>query len=521
MRQPRRTGTHSRPPDASRTDEELEKRLFHLKTLYEISREISTAGDMRSIGNTLLMMVMGTLGVERGVLALFDMPEPRVTLCIHRGGEDDVGPILADAAASGTIAGLCGSADDVVYEHADGSGILAALGLRVWIPCAVNGSLVGGLGLGPKLTEEPYTDDDGELLTTLVNQAAIALRNAAAHEQIVRYANELAATLRRVQTLESMKMNLAKFVPRAVQALIEASPDAPLFDKHESDVSVLFADITGYTRLSAQLELERINQLVEVYFGAFLDEIVRHGGDVNETAGDGLMVIFQDSDPSAHAAAAVRAGLAIQRRTEEINGTLEGFFEPIQMHVGVNSGVAAVGVTKIEGAAGVRWTYTASGSTTNLASRLAGLGGGGHVLASDETRRRLGPEFLAEDMGLQLLKNVAQPVRAFRVTLSGQEMPRGGELFAERRRHPRRPVAWPARLWLGDQWIDVAVVNASLYGLCVAANSSDAGELLEPGKAYRLELYAGAEVPFSCSVAIRHIGGRGYGMEAADPCPLG
>jgi class 3 adenylate cyclase len=506
--------------DARQTEQELEKRLFHLKTLYEVSRELSAAGDMRAISNTLLMMVMGTLGVERGVFALFDVPEPRLALAIGRGGEDDVTATLTDAAASGIVTALCANSVGPIHEPADRSGVLTALGLRVWIPFTVNGGLVGGLGLGPKLTEEPYTADDAELLTTLVNQAAVALRNAAAHEQIVRYANELAATLRRVQTLESMKMNLAKFVPRAVQALIEESPDAPLLDKHEADVSVLFADITGYTRLSAQLELERINQLVEVYFGAFLDEIVRHGGDVNETAGDGLMVIFQDPDPRAHAAAAVRAGLAIQRRTEEINGTLEGFFEPVQMHVGVNSGVAAVGVTKIEGVAGERWTYTASGSTTNLASRLAGLGGPGHVVASEETRSRLGAEFLADDMGLQLLKNVAQPVHTYRITLPGEDVAGRLESFAERRRHPRRPVAWPARLWLDDHWIDVAVVNASLYGLCIAANVPNAGELLEAGKTYRLELYAGSETAFSCSAALRHIGRRGYGMEAADPCPL-
>ena len=52
------------------------------------------------------------------------------------------------------------------------------------------------------------------------------------------------------------------------------------------------------------------NRLVERYFGAFLDEIVRNGGDVNETAGDGLMVIFQDPDPRRHAHAAVTTALA-------------------------------------------------------------------------------------------------------------------------------------------------------------------------------------------------------------------
>ena len=165
------------------------------------------------------------------------------------------------------------------------------------------------------------------------------------------------------------------------------------------------------------MEPERLNQLVELYFAAFLDEILKRGGDVNETAGDGLMVIFQDPDPSRHAASAVAAALAILRKTKEINATLEGYYEPITMHIGVNSGNAAVGARKIEGAAGTRWTYTASGTTTNIAARLAALAEGGSIVLSGETRGRLGNEFEVVDMGPQTLKNVMAPVRVYRCSL--------------------------------------------------------------------------------------------------------
>src|SRR5262249_50994050 len=154
-------------------------------------------------------------------------------------------------------------------------------------------------------------------------------------------------------------------------------------------------------RLSTELGLDELNQLVERYFGAFLDEIVRRGGDVNETAGDGLMVIFRKRDPHRHARAAVLAAWGIQRRTAEINAQLAGRFEPIAMRVGVNSGVAAVGATKIEGTAGTRWTYTASGPTTNIAARLADLAHGGATILSEETRQRLGEEFDVQDLGWQ------------------------------------------------------------------------------------------------------------------------
>jgi class 3 adenylate cyclase len=102
------------------------------------------------------------------------------------------------------------------------------------------------------------------------------------------------------------------------------------------------------------------------------------------------------------------------------HSTLEGYYEPITMHIGVNSGMASVGATKIEGAAGTRWTYTASGPTTNIAARLAALAEGGSIVLSEETRRRLGDEFELADIGPQSLKNVAQPVRAYRCLLTEQ-----------------------------------------------------------------------------------------------------
>ena len=80
------------------------------------------------------------------------------------------------------------------------------------------------------------------------------------------------------------------------------------------------------------------------------------------------MVIFHEGD---HARAAVEAARAIHRRAAEIGAELAARFEPLAMHVGINTGPALLGATKIEGRAGTRWTYTASGMTTNIAARLA------------------------------------------------------------------------------------------------------------------------------------------------------
>jgi DNA-binding response OmpR family regulator len=85
----------------------------------------------------------------------------------------------------------------------------------------------------------------------------------------------------KMDTLQLMREHLAKFVPQGAQRLIETNPQTPVLEKREQDVSVLFLDISGYSRLSETLSLTQVNDLVERYFSSFLDCIHAHGGDIN------------------------------------------------------------------------------------------------------------------------------------------------------------------------------------------------------------------------------------------------
>jgi class 3 adenylate cyclase len=253
------------------------------------------------------------------------------------------------------------------------------LGAAAAVPIFFRGALTALLVLGPRRADLAYTTEDLRVLRVLANQSAVALEHARAYTALQAANAELEAALRRVAILESIRTNLAKFVPRTVHELIEQAPHAPELEKREVDVTVLFVDIAGYTRLSERFDLDTLNRMVERYFSAFLDEILAKGGDVNETAGDGLMAIFRDSDGDGarHARAAVHTALGIVRRAHAINAELAGVAEPIELHVGVNSGVAALGATKIEArpARGAGRLHP----VTNVAARLAALGAGDAV----------------------------------------------------------------------------------------------------------------------------------------------
>jgi class 3 adenylate cyclase len=171
------------------------------------------------------------------------------------------------------------------------------------------------------------------------------------------------------------------------------------------DVSILFLDIAGYSRISESLSRQKVTFIIEKYFSSYLDVIYQWGGDINETAGDGLMVIFR-GEPEENAFNAVRAALDIHKRTVEINDELESRFEPVEVNMGINSGEASVGMTKFHGTAGTRMTFTATGPVTNLAARIASKATNGDILVGRETAKRIEAEISLYDRGVKRFKNL-------------------------------------------------------------------------------------------------------------------
>jgi len=244
-----------------------------------------------------------------------------------------------------------------------------------------------------------FEDRDIVLLKDLADLATNAIVNARNHWKITQEKLDLDNILKR----------LRPFVPETVHRIVEKNPSELLLGKRDVDVSILFLDVGGYTKISEALTHEMVNFIIEKYFSSFLDIIYHNEGDINETAGDGLMVIFQGAKRE-NAFNAVRAALDIHRQTIEINQELEGRFDPIHVNMGINSGIASVGMTRFHGATGTRMTFTASGAVTNLAARIASAASEGDVLIGPETSRRIKTEISVFDRGLMSFKNVKRKV---------------------------------------------------------------------------------------------------------------
>ena len=179
--------------------------------------------------------------------------------------------------------------------------------------------------------------------------------------------------------LENIKHHLARFVPGTVQKLIEENPERPLLDKVTREATVLFLDIDHYTTIAAAMAPEALNHLIETYFSAFLDIILSHGGEINETSGDAIMAIFTAKTPRVHAHNAVKAAMTIQEKAAELNRKKTPLEPEILVNIGVNTGQVLLGATMMTGVVGERLTYTASGMVTNIAARLCNLGSKGEI----------------------------------------------------------------------------------------------------------------------------------------------
>jgi class 3 adenylate cyclase len=173
------------------------------------------------------------------------------------------------------------------------------------------------------------------------------------------------------------------------------------------EMSILFADLQGFTTFSEEHEAAQVTAMLNSYFDVAIPAVVkRHAGQVDRIIGDALMVTFnRRGDQPDHALRAARAALDLQEETGAVAATHPGW---PRFRVGINSGPVALSLL---GSAGGR-THTVIGDVVNVASRLEGRAPVGGVAVSAATLRSL-PGAQVESLGALELKGRAEPVEAF------------------------------------------------------------------------------------------------------------
>jgi adenylate cyclase len=218
-------------------------------------------------------------------------------------------------------------------------------------------------------------------------------------------AKALSTAAREIHDLDAL---FTPYVSPQVAERLRADPSLAELGGVERQVSVLFADLQGFTAFSEHRSPAQVIAMLNRYWSAAVPVATDEGGFIERFAGDAIMVVFNAAGTQPdHARRAVRAGLGLQRAAA---GIAEDDAWP-RFRVGINSGRAVVGNV---GTAEQR-SFTAIGDTTNLASRLQGLGGPGQVVIGESTRQLIDDDEALTPLGAIEVKGKQQPVTAYLV----------------------------------------------------------------------------------------------------------
>jgi class 3 adenylate cyclase len=423
--------------DAAHSQRELERRIFHLKTLYEVSQVIGALRDPQQIMRNLLLMVIGTFGALKGVAFLVDRQQGRIAAVTQRSLGKAALAELSQAVEAGSLNAITG-VTDIQQAEEKTSALLAAAQLQVWIPFVVNEHFQGGIGLGAKMLGEPYTPDDRELLSTLANQLTVALDNALAYMEIQQLnigleakVQERTAELRIAmeklteanQQLELhnrfIRETFGRYLSNAVVASLLESPTGLELGGVRRHVTILMSDLRGFTSLVGRLAPEQVVTIINRYLGAMVDVILQYEGTINEFIGDAIFVIF--GAPlwwPDHAQRAVACAVAMQLAMTSVNAQNQRDGLPeVEMGIGVNTGEVVVGNLGSQ----KRTKYGVLGTHVNLTSRIESYTIGGQILISESTRQDVGPILrIAQQMEIEA-KGIDGPITLYDIRGIGGE----------------------------------------------------------------------------------------------------
>jgi adenylate cyclase len=250
-----------------------------------------------------------------------------------------------------------------------------------------------------------FTLNDLDLLTALANYAAVAVERARLNQKIV--------------AEEKKRERLGRFLSPQVTSRILANTDsqgAALGVPEVKEVSILFADIVGFTSMSEKMSPAAVALLLNDYLSRMTDVIFKYEGTLDKYIGDAIMAVFgAPLDMPDHAGQAIRAALEMRERLDEFNSERkEG--PQIRIRIGINTGKAVAGeigsINKKE--------YTVLGDTVNTASRLeSSVAKPGMVVIGENTYHYVNEHFECRSLGRATLKGKEKGVEVYEV-LSGR-----------------------------------------------------------------------------------------------------
>ena len=344
-----------------------------LRVLLKVSELLSSPGAIDAILGRILGLAFQILAIDRATILLAG-PQG-LEAKIARDREGPVAPeatgysrrIVAQAVEQ-RVAVLFDDARDDPRLAASGSVMQQSICASMCAPLITRaGELLGAIYVDNVTRPRPFEENDLAFLAAFASQAAIALDNAALGQKLAAEAVYRGHLLR-------------FFPPTAVEAIVRQGLDEIV----ETEATILFCVISGYTAFSARRSPREVIAMLNAYFPVMAEIVFRHEGTLEKYVGDALLAAW--GAPLRHpedAQRAVAAAIDMQRAMSSLHERWRG--EPLRVHIGVASGPVAAG--NVGTSAFVQ--YATIGDVTNRAARICGVAGAGEIVIDEATRRRL------------------------------------------------------------------------------------------------------------------------------------
>jgi class 3 adenylate cyclase len=272
------------------------------------------------------------------------------------------------------------------------------LAAALLLPLEHRHSVIGGLAVGPRASGDVYDKAEVDALSTVVQQATQAIVRIEATE--------------RLRARETEFSDLKRFFPPQIIDQVMARGGAAELRSQRKRVTVVFADLRGFTSFSESVEPEEVMTTLAEYHAVMGRRIAEYAGTLERFAGDGFMVFFNDPvDQPDHAERGVAMARAMQVDMDELRERWSRKGYRIHLGIGIDSGYATCGFVGYEG----RREYAVIGNVSNLAARLSDAAAPGEILVSARVYAELTNGHAAEPMGELSLKGFHQPQPAYRL----------------------------------------------------------------------------------------------------------
>jgi adenylate cyclase len=380
---PRSSDTHSNElTDLAGRVKKLERENYLLTVLYEAGKALSSKLALEHICEQVISLACLIEGVERGFVMLFDERGEVAKQTEVRYRDPASASSRPQIILSKSVLELIRKErqpiliDDVsADERFSGSESLKISGLRsaMCAPLVGKEQLFGVLYVDNLEKASAFTQDELNVFALVAAQAGAAIDNAIAHEKIAQQSLQRSA--------------LERFLSPEVVEMVVANPDIRLGGVNQ-EVTVMFADIRGFTTMSETMEPGRVVEILNEYFTRVTDVIFDNGGTLDKYIGDAVMAVFGAPISKGNdAAAAVNSAMQIQRLLVELNRDAAAREWPeLRVGIGINTGNAIAGNI----GSPRRLDYTVVGDAVNTAQRLMTNAAGGQILISESTAKKLG-----------------------------------------------------------------------------------------------------------------------------------